>query len=86
MSPYSARATSVSLWCFSVLPIAFSIKTSCWIFRDSHNDEVYNRAVDNQIMRLRRKIRIRSIEPLSQYLRIERGHGFIFSVSVGTPY
>jgi len=49
-----------------------------------HNDEVYNRSVDVQIMRLRRKI-----EPdpaATRYIRTERGAGYLFGVPVETVY
>jgi DNA-binding response OmpR family regulator len=49
-----------------------------------HNDEVYNRAVDLQIMRLRRKIEADPAHP--KYIRTERGNGYIFSVNVETVY
>jgi DNA-binding response OmpR family regulator len=49
-----------------------------------HNDEVYNRAVDLQIMRLRRKIETDSTNP--RYIRTERGNGYVFSVNVETVY
>ncbi len=49
-----------------------------------HNDEVYNRAVDIQIMRLRRKIEPDSAKP--KYIRTERGNGYVFSVNVDTVY
>jgi DNA-binding response OmpR family regulator len=49
-----------------------------------HNDEVFNRAVDVQIMRLRRKIERDPADP--RYIRTERGVGYIFSVSVETVY
>jgi two-component system OmpR family response regulator len=49
-----------------------------------HNDEVYNRAVDIQIMRLRRKIEPDPSKP--QYIRTERGNGYVFSVNVETVY
>jgi len=49
-----------------------------------HNDEVYNRAVDIQIMRLRRKIEPDPAKP--QYIRTERGNGYVFSVNVETVY
>src|ERR1700682_4562350 len=42
-----------------------------------HNDEVYNRSVDVQIMRLRRKLEKDPAEP--RYIRTERGAGYIFS-------
>ncbi len=49
-----------------------------------HNDEVYNRAVDLQIMRLRRKIETDPAKP--RYIRTERGSGYIFGVNVETVY
>ena len=49
-----------------------------------HNDEVYNRAVDLQIMRLRRKIEPDPADP--KYIKTERGNGYIFSVNVETVY
>jgi two-component system OmpR family response regulator len=49
-----------------------------------HNDEVYNRSVDVQIMRLRRKIEPDAAEP--RYIRTERGVGYLFGVPVETVY
>jgi DNA-binding response OmpR family regulator len=49
-----------------------------------HNDEVYNRAIDVQIMRLRRKIEPDPAKP--KYIRTERGNGYVFSVNVETVY
>ena len=49
-----------------------------------HNDEVYNRAVDLQIMRVRRKIEPDPAAPT--YIRTERGNGYVFSVNVETVY
>ena len=49
-----------------------------------HNDEVYNRSVDVQIMRLRRKIEKDAAEP--RYIRTERGAGYLFGVPVETVY
>ena len=49
-----------------------------------HNDEVFNRSVDVQIMRLRRKIEKDPAEP--RYIRTERGAGYIFGVPVETVY
>jgi two-component system OmpR family response regulator len=49
-----------------------------------HNDEVYNRSVDVQIMRLRRKIETDPAEP--RYIRTERGVGYLFGVPVETVY
>ena len=49
-----------------------------------HNDEVYNRAVDLQIMRLRRKIEPDPAAP--KYIKTERGAGYVFGVNVETVY
>jgi DNA-binding response OmpR family regulator len=45
-----------------------------------HNDEVYDRAIDTHIARLRKKI-----EPPSskeQLIRTERGAGYVFNAAV----
>jgi DNA-binding response OmpR family regulator len=49
-----------------------------------HNDEVYNRSIDVQILRLRRKIEPDPAEP--RYIRTERGAGYLFGVPVETVY
>jgi DNA-binding response OmpR family regulator len=49
-----------------------------------HNDEVYNRSIDVQILRLRRKIERDPAEP--RYIRTERGAGYLFGVPVETVY
>ena len=49
-----------------------------------HNDEVYSRTIDVQIMRLRRKIEPDSSQP--RYIRTERGAGYVFGVPVETVY
>jgi two-component system OmpR family response regulator len=49
-----------------------------------HGDEVYNRAIDIQIMRLRRKIEPDPAMP--RYILTERGNGYVFSVDVETVY
>ncbi len=49
-----------------------------------HNDEVYNRSIDVQILRLRRKIEEDPAEP--RYIRTERGAGYLFGVPVETVY
>jgi two-component system OmpR family response regulator len=49
-----------------------------------HNDEVFNRSIDVQIMRLRRKIESDPAEP--RYIRTERGAGYLFGVPVQTIY
>jgi len=45
-----------------------------------HNAEVYDRAIDIQILRLRRKIEKDPARP--QFIRTERGAGYVFSVAV----
>lgn len=49
-----------------------------------HNDEVYNRSIDVQIMRLRRKIEVDAAKP--RYIQTERGAGYLFSVPVEIVY
>ena len=49
-----------------------------------HDGEVYDRAVDVQIMRLRRKIEKDPAQP--RYIKTERGAGYIFGVPVQTVY
>src|SRR5258705_5728761 len=49
-----------------------------------HNDEVFNRSIDVQIMRLRRKIEKDPAQP--RYIRTERGTGYPFGVPVETVY
>jgi two-component system OmpR family response regulator len=49
-----------------------------------HNDDVYNRTVNTQVMRLRRKLETDSTRP--RYIRTERGVGYVFSVPVETVY
>ena len=45
-----------------------------------HNDEVYDRSIDVQILRLRRKIEADPTEP--QLIVTERGAGYVFAVPV----
>jgi DNA-binding response OmpR family regulator len=45
-----------------------------------HGAEVYDRSIDVQVLRLRRKIEPNPAEP--QYIRTERGAGYMFSVAV----
>jgi two-component system OmpR family response regulator len=45
-----------------------------------HNAEVYDRSIDVQILRLRRKIEADPAEP--QYIRTERRAGYVFSAAV----
>jgi two-component system, OmpR family, response regulator len=49
-----------------------------------HNDEVYSRSIDVQIMRLRRKIEPDAAQP--RYIQTERGVGYLFGVPVETIY
>jgi two-component system OmpR family response regulator len=49
-----------------------------------HSDDVYNRSVNTQVMRLRRKLEIDPATP--RYIRTERGGGYVFSVPVETIY
>jgi two-component system OmpR family response regulator len=49
-----------------------------------HNDEVYNRSIHVQIMRLRRKIEVDATKP--RYIRTERGAGYTFGVPVEIVY
>src|SRR4030095_5975162 len=46
-----------------------------------HNDEVYDRSVDVQVGRLRRKIERKGAQ--TQLIRTERGAGYIFTAAVG---
>ena len=45
-----------------------------------HNAEVYDRSIDVQILRLRRKIEADPAHPL--YIRTERGAGYVFDATV----
>jgi two-component system, OmpR family, response regulator len=47
-------------------------------------DEVYDRSIDVQILRLRRKIEPNPARP--QYIKTERGAGYVFSVPVEVLY
>ncbi|HEV7390691.1 MAG TPA: response regulator [Burkholderiales bacterium] len=49
-----------------------------------HSDDVYNRSVNTQVMRLRRKLETDPARP--RYIRTERGAGYVFSVPVETVY
>jgi two-component system OmpR family response regulator len=49
-----------------------------------HGDDVYNRSVNTQVMRLRRKLETDPSQP--RYIRTERGAGYVFSVPVETVY
>jgi two-component system, OmpR family, response regulator len=45
-----------------------------------HNAEVYDRSIDVQILRLRRKIETNPSQPA--YIKTERGAGYVFDTSV----
>jgi DNA-binding response OmpR family regulator len=49
-----------------------------------HGDDVYNRSVNTQVMRLRRKLETDPTRP--RYIRTERGAGYVFSLPVETVY
>jgi two-component system, OmpR family, response regulator len=49
-----------------------------------HNDDVYNRSVNTQILRLRRKLETDPANP--RYICTERGAGYVFSVRVEIIY
>jgi two-component system, OmpR family, response regulator len=49
-----------------------------------HNDDVYNRSVNTQVMRLRHKLETDAAKP--RYILTERGAGYVFSVAVEIIY
>jgi len=49
-----------------------------------HGDDVYNRSVDTQVMRLRRKLETESVT--QRYILTERRAGYMFGVPVETIY
>ena len=49
-----------------------------------HGDDVYNRTVNTQILRLRRKLETDPANP--RYILTERGAGYVFSVRVEIIY
>src|SRR6202790_838571 len=49
-----------------------------------HNDDVYNRSVNTQVMRLRHKLERNPARP--RYILTERGAGYVFSVAVEIIY
>jgi DNA-binding response OmpR family regulator len=49
-----------------------------------HSDDVYNRSVNTQIMRLRRKLETDPANP--RYILTERGVGYVFSAAVEIIY
>jgi len=53
-------------------------------FSRLYNDEIYDRSVDVQIMRLRRKLENDPAQP--RYIKTQRGAGYVFGVPVKTVY
>jgi two-component system OmpR family response regulator len=49
-----------------------------------HGDDVYNRSVDTQVLRLRRKLEADPTKP--RYICTERGAGYLFDLAVETIY
>jgi DNA-binding response OmpR family regulator len=49
-----------------------------------HSDDVYNRSVDTQVMRLRHKLEPDPTKP--RYICTERGAGYLFAVPIETIY
>lgn len=49
-----------------------------------HSDEVFNRSIDLQITRLRRKLEKDRTQP--RYIRTEHGVGYVFGIPVETVY
>jgi DNA-binding response OmpR family regulator len=49
-----------------------------------HNDDVYNRSVNTQVMRLRHKLETDAAKP--RYILTERGAGYVFSAAVEIIY
>jgi len=49
-----------------------------------HGDDIYNRSVDTQVMRLRRKLEIDPAKPT--FIQTERGAGYLFNAPVETLY
>jgi DNA-binding response OmpR family regulator len=47
-----------------------------------HDEEVYDRSIDVQILRLRRKLEANPSEP--QLITTERGAGYVFAAAVET--
>ena len=47
-----------------------------------HNDELYDRAIDTQVGRLRKKLEVSA--PKEPIIRTERGAGYVFTASVET--
>jgi DNA-binding response OmpR family regulator len=66
---------------------AFLAAPQCILSRDQllshsrlHNDEVYDRSIDTQVVRLRRKFQ--SHRPTGELIRTERGAGYVFTADV----
>jgi len=49
-----------------------------------HGDDIYNRSVDTQVMRLRRKLETDPVKP--RFIQTERGAGYMFNAPVETLY
>jgi two-component system OmpR family response regulator len=86
----SGRAVPLSNGEFSLLVVMLGAPSRV-LSRDQlldlsrlHNDEVYSRSIDVQIMRLRRKIEQDPAKP--RYIQTERGAGYLFGVPVDTVY
>ena len=90
LSDRSGRTVSLSNGEFSLLVVLLGAPNRV-LTRDQlldlsrlHNDEVYKRSIDVQIMRLRRKIEQDAAKP--RYIQTERGAGYVFGVPVETVY
>jgi len=86
----NGRPVALSNVEFSLL-VAFLGAPHCVLSRDQlldmsrlHSDDVYNRSVNMQVMRLRRKLELDPAKP--RYIRTERHAGYVFSVPVETVY
>jgi two-component system OmpR family response regulator len=84
------RQVALSNGEFNLL-VALLDSPQCILSRDQildhsrlHNAEVFNRAVDSQITRLRKKLEIDPAQP--RYIRTERGVGYQFALPVETVY
>ena len=84
------RAVSLSSGEFSLL-VVFLGAPNRVLTRDQlldmsrlHSDDVYNRSVNTQILRLRRKLETDPAKP--RYICTERGAGYMFSVPVDIIY
>jgi DNA-binding response OmpR family regulator len=66
---------------------AFLASPQCVLSRDQllgrsrlHNDEVYDRSIDTQVGRLRKKLAVQGVK--ADLIRTERGAGYVFSAAV----